>query len=49
MQPTLPLGEVKSTSSVIASGSVVSAEAVPFDDVSVEVVAADDDVLDAGP
>jgi hypothetical protein len=43
---------VKPTSSVIASGSVVSRAAVPVDDGvldDAEVVAAEDDVVDAGP
>ncbi|MCW2590324.1 MAG: hypothetical protein JWQ86_2751 [Mycobacterium sp.] len=52
MQPMLPLGAVKLTSSVIASGSVVSLAAapvgeVPVIDFSADVVA-DDDGVDAG-
>jgi hypothetical protein len=52
MQPRLPLGAVKLTSSVIASGSVVSLAAapvgeVPVIDFSADVVA-DDDGVDAG-
>jgi hypothetical protein len=53
MQPTLPLGDVKLTDSVIASGSVDSEADGPvvngaLDELSAHVAAADDDVVGAG-